>query len=179
MESFKMDPSSLYLLPFVLLTHIHSFHKLSFTNCKYFETCVRLYLCDVSNYVYDIEFFSRSVHQTTYLGSRLAVDDLPGSCLAVDDLPGSRLVNAEISDLKKRKRTVSLNYENTLRHEGETRFVVIGEITGEGDLNFSRPDDFQHLRRLRRFTGAIFVKMASAESALSPLRMFVMPRSFK
>ncbi|KAF3591396.1 hypothetical protein DY000_02024946 [Brassica cretica] len=34
---------------------------------------------------YDIEFFSRSVRQTTYLGSRLAVDNLPGS----------RLVNAE------------------------------------------------------------------------------------
>ena len=26
---------------------------------------------------------------------------------------------------------VSLNNENTLRHEGETRFVEIGEITGE------------------------------------------------
>ncbi|KAG5413582.1 hypothetical protein IGI04_001149 [Brassica rapa subsp. trilocularis] len=38
---------------------------------------------------------SGSVRQTTYLGSRLAVDDLPGSRLAVDDLPGSRLVNAE------------------------------------------------------------------------------------
>ncbi|KAF3582117.1 hypothetical protein DY000_02028999 [Brassica cretica] len=45
---------------------------------------------------YDIKFFSRSVRQTTYLGSRLAVDDLPGSRLAVDDLPGSRLVNAEM-----------------------------------------------------------------------------------
>ncbi|WZY76932.1 hypothetical protein YC2023_023316 [Brassica napus] len=33
--------------------------------------------------------------RTTYLGSRLAVDDLPFSRLAVDDLPGSRLVNAE------------------------------------------------------------------------------------
>ncbi|WZZ51466.1 hypothetical protein YC2023_051573 [Brassica napus] len=44
----------------------------------------------------------------------------------------------EISDLKKRKRTVSLNYENTLRHEGETRFVVIGEITGE-DNGGTRP----------------------------------------
>ena len=38
----------------------------------------------------------RSVRQTTYLGSRLAVDDLPFSRLAVDDLPGSRLVNAEV-----------------------------------------------------------------------------------
>ncbi|KAG5379294.1 hypothetical protein IGI04_027136 [Brassica rapa subsp. trilocularis] len=49
---------------------------------------------------------SGPVRQTTYLGSRLAVDDLPGSRLAVDnlpgsrlavdDLPGSRLVNAEV-----------------------------------------------------------------------------------
>ncbi|WZZ55455.1 hypothetical protein YC2023_055562 [Brassica napus] len=38
---------------------------------------------------YDIEFFSRSVRQTTYLGSRLAVDNLPGS----------RLVNAESSEI--------------------------------------------------------------------------------
>ena len=39
---------------------------------------------------------------------------------------------------EKKKRTVSLNYENTLRHEGETRFVVIGEITGE-DNGGTRP----------------------------------------
>ncbi|WZY93212.1 hypothetical protein YC2023_065541 [Brassica napus] len=51
---------------------------------------------------YDIEFFSRSVRQTTYLGSRLAVDDLPFSHLAVDDLPGSRLVNAETTSKKSR-----------------------------------------------------------------------------
>ncbi|KAG5402044.1 hypothetical protein IGI04_016651 [Brassica rapa subsp. trilocularis] len=39
---------------------------------------------------------------TTYLGSRLAVDDLPFSRLAVDDLPGSRLVNAEKFDFPRR-----------------------------------------------------------------------------
>ena len=40
----------------------------------------------LTNLRYEIEFFFRSVRQTTYMGSRLAVDDLPGS----------RLVNAEV-----------------------------------------------------------------------------------
>ncbi|KAG5377375.1 hypothetical protein IGI04_041971 [Brassica rapa subsp. trilocularis] len=60
-----------------------------------------------------ILWFIESVRQTTYLGSRLAVDDLPFSRLAVDDLPfsrlavddlpGSRLVNAETTSKKSRR----------------------------------------------------------------------------
>ncbi|KAG5409545.1 hypothetical protein IGI04_005864 [Brassica rapa subsp. trilocularis] len=56
-----------------------------------------------------------SVRQTTYLGSRLAVDDLPFSRLAVDDLPGSRLVNAEKFDFPRRLTFQSrrLNFQSS------------------------------------------------------------------
>ncbi|KAG5382591.1 hypothetical protein IGI04_034061 [Brassica rapa subsp. trilocularis] len=56
--------------------------------------------------------------QTTYLGSRLAVDDLPFSRLAVDDLPGSRLVNAEMM------RQLHAVYGEWLLKDGCWNFVV-------------------------------------------------------
>ncbi|KAG5383148.1 hypothetical protein IGI04_034618 [Brassica rapa subsp. trilocularis] len=55
---------------------------------------------------------------TTYLGSRLAVDDLPFSRLAVDDLPGSRLVNAEMM------RQLHAVYGEWLLKDGCWNFVV-------------------------------------------------------
>ncbi|KAG5407083.1 hypothetical protein IGI04_013202 [Brassica rapa subsp. trilocularis] len=60
-------------------------------------------------------WFIESVRQTTYLGSRLAVDDLPFSRLAVDDLPGSRLVNAEKFDFPRRLTFQSrrLNFQSS------------------------------------------------------------------
>ncbi|WZZ67939.1 hypothetical protein YC2023_079309 [Brassica napus] len=70
---------------------------------------------------YDIEFFSRSVRQTTYLGSRLAVDDLTGSRLAVDDLPGSRLVNAKSSEITDFK----VNCKNNLCVDQTTYSLVV------------------------------------------------------
>ncbi|KAG5389645.1 hypothetical protein IGI04_031186 [Brassica rapa subsp. trilocularis] len=68
--------------------------------------------------LYDIEFFSRSVRQTTSQVSRLAVDDLPGSRLSVDDLPGSRLVNAEMM------RQLHAVYGEWLLKDGCWNFVV-------------------------------------------------------
>ncbi|KAF3604780.1 hypothetical protein F2Q69_00033495 [Brassica cretica] len=61
---------------------------------------------------YDIEFFSRSVRQTTYLGSRLAVDNLPGS----------RLVNAET------EATFDVEFGG-LRQEDETKTVYANLMT--------------------------------------------------
>ncbi|WZZ60121.1 hypothetical protein YC2023_060228 [Brassica napus] len=74
-----------------------------------------------------------------------SLDDLSRPSSLLTSWKSSDLAN-EISDLKKRKWTVSLNYENTLRHEGETRFVVIEEITGE-DNGGTRP------RSQKRFRG--------------------------
>ncbi|WZY76931.1 hypothetical protein YC2023_023315 [Brassica napus] len=87
-DATKIIPVSLASSHMTQLAN-HAMKQLTYTNSKQQTETASLHT------LYDIEFFSRSVRQTTYLGSRLAVDDLPFSRLAVDDLPGSRLVNAE------------------------------------------------------------------------------------
>ncbi|WZY97819.1 hypothetical protein YC2023_070148 [Brassica napus] len=91
---------------------------------------------------YDIEFFSRSVRQTTYLGSRLAVDDLPGS----------RLVNAEsseITDFKVNcKNNICVDQTTKIRHKNlPKRSEKSRRLSGSPDDFVRRlprsPDDFQ------------------------------------
>ncbi|WZY72707.1 hypothetical protein YC2023_004947 [Brassica napus] len=93
---------------------------------------------------------------TTYLGSRLAVDDLLFSRLAVDDLPGSRLVNAE-SIHAIHKTDHKQNYYRSfiykdklgfhLSRQDQTTFKKSRRLPGSSD-DFARrllgsSDDFQ------------------------------------
>ncbi|KAG5387053.1 hypothetical protein IGI04_038523 [Brassica rapa subsp. trilocularis] len=95
-----------------------------------------------------------SVRQTTYLGSRLAVDDLPFSRLAVDDLPGSRLVNAE-SIHAIHKTDHKQNYYRSFIYKDKLGF----HLSRQDQTTFKKsrrllrsPDDFQEttFRRLYR-----------------------------
>ncbi|WZZ09491.1 hypothetical protein YC2023_095412 [Brassica napus] len=93
---------------------------------------------------YDIEFFSRSVRQTTYLGSRLAVDDLPFSRLAVDDLPGNRLVNAE--KLPNEEKSDIRTYQNAQKNPDD--FLEVQTTSWKSRRLPGSPEDF--VRRLPR-----------------------------
>ncbi|KAG5398273.1 hypothetical protein IGI04_020087 [Brassica rapa subsp. trilocularis] len=88
---------------------------------------------------------SGSVRQTTYLGSRQAVDDLPGSRLAVDDLPGSRLVNAE-SRHAIHKTYHKQNYYRSFLYKDKLGFHLSrqDQTTIKKSRRLLRsPDDFQ------------------------------------
>ncbi|KAG5388605.1 hypothetical protein IGI04_030146 [Brassica rapa subsp. trilocularis] len=93
-------------------------------------------------------WFIESVRQTTYLGSRLAVDDLPFSRLAVDDLPGSRLVNAE-SIHAIHKTNHKQNYYRSFIYKDKLGF----HLSRQDQTTFKKfrrllrsPDDFQEVQ---------------------------------
>ncbi|KAG5410829.1 hypothetical protein IGI04_007148 [Brassica rapa subsp. trilocularis] len=84
-------------------------------NTTYLSLSLHNELKKLNILILKFSWFIESVRQTTYLGSRLAVDDLPFSRLAVDDLPGSRLVNAEKFDFPRRLTFQSrrLNFQSS------------------------------------------------------------------
>ncbi|KAG5395861.1 hypothetical protein IGI04_017675 [Brassica rapa subsp. trilocularis] len=89
-----------------------------------------------------------SVRQMTYLGSRLAVDDLPFGRLAVDDLPGSRLVNAETTSKKSRRLPGSSDdFARRLLGSSDDFQTTLQEVQTTFRKSRRLPDDFQMTSR--------------------------------
>ncbi|KAG5403743.1 hypothetical protein IGI04_009863 [Brassica rapa subsp. trilocularis] len=110
-------------------------------------------------------WFIESVRQTTYLGSRLAVDDLPFSRLAVDDLPGSRLVNAEFGKkirtlynkkLPNEEKSDIRTYQNAQKNPDD--FLEVQTTSWKSRRLPGSPDDFLEVqttsRKSRRLPGS-------------------------
>ncbi|WZZ29159.1 hypothetical protein YC2023_012560 [Brassica napus] len=103
--------------------------------------------------MYDIEFFSRSVRQTTYLGSRLAVDNLPGSRLVNAD----KLPNEEKSDIRT-YQNAQIYYERETSsedfHEVQTTSWKSRRLPGSPDdfleVQTTLSEDFQEAQTTSR-----------------------------